>query len=427
MKKPYQKITLKNGLRIILVPDDSRPVMTTMVLFGVGSRYESEAEAGISHVLEHMHYKGTKKRQSPLSIAEFVENIGGEHNAFTAKEYTGYYVKAASKHLGVTIEFLADILTNSTFDPLELEREKKVVLSELDMYEDLPMEVVASDFELTLFGKNSLGRDVIGYKESIQAVDQKALFAYRDKYYTTKNAVVVVAGNLGNKEQGTSNEELVKQIERNFTFSTNEAPAFEPVKLPSVPQISRKAKKTEQSHFVIGFPGVMKTDPDRYALSMMSLILGGSMSSRMFMEIREKRGLAYAVRTSSSNYLDAGAIETYAGVDNSRAEEAIKAVRAEYERIKLGVLDRELSRAKEFVSGHFLIGLEDSSEVASHYGVSEILTGEIMTPDEIVEKYRALTVEDVTTMAKKYLDNDKITLSFVGNVLSEEELKQLIK
>lgn len=422
MKNEFNKILLKNGIRLILVPDESKDVVTTMVVFGVGSRHESDDEAGISHVLEHMHYKGTKKRPNSRLIAEYIEEIGGEQNAFTSKEYTGYYVKVAAKHLDKTIEYLGDLLSNSLFDSNELTQEKQVILSELDMYEDLPMEVVENKFELTLYGQNSLGRDVIGYKKSIQAISADSLRKYRDKFYSTKNAVVVISGNLS----ALSVTEIERKIEQNFNLPKIETPKFGLVKPHGDKVVNVVTKKTEQSHLIIGFPGVSLTDPDRRTLALMALILGGSMSSRMFMEIREKRGLAYAVRTSANNYVDTGAIETYAGVDNSRVEESVKAIIKEYNKAREGFSLAELNRGKEYVCGRLLISLEDSSELANRFATEEILTSKITTPAEVIAQYRQVNLPDLKRVAEKYLLSEKMVVSYVGSELNEEEFKKII-
>jgi len=423
MLNTYSKHILKNDLRLILVPDESKDVVTTIIAFGVGSRYEDEKVAGISHVLEHMHFKGTKKRPTPLLISEFIEGVGGENNAFTGKEYTGYYAKVATKHLERSIDFVSDLLTGSLFDPVELEKEKDVILQELDMYEDQPMDVAGSRFELALFGKNSLGRDVIGYKKSIKAISRDDLIKYRDDYYTGGNAVAVISGNFGE----LSDDEVADLVQKYFIFSSNNAPKYPEVVLNTKKAHSLVTKKTEQSQLVIGFPGCSHTDPDHYALKILASILGGSMSSRMFTEIREKRGLAYAVHTSSSSFYETGSIETMAGVPHARVEETIKAILAEYEKIKLDVTTAELTRAKEYISGRLLINFEDSTDLASHYLLDELLTGEIDTPSELVGKYQKVSLDDVRRVAKKYLDQSKLTLSYVGPDLTEEKLNKILE
>lgn len=421
MTNNFSKHILKNGTRLILVPDPAKEVVTTVIAFGVGSRYEDERVAGISHVLEHMFFKGTKKRPTAMAISEAIEEVGGEHNAFTSKEYTGYYIKVASKFLTRSVEILADFLQESLFDETELEKEKNVILQELDMYEDIPMEVAANKFEVALFGANSLGRDVIGYKNTVQAIGRKDLVDYQNQYYLGPNAVVVLSGNFGS----LSDKDVINLIEKSFKFPKKTAETFAPVTIPGRKSTELVTKKTEQSQLVIGFPGCSYTDPDRYVLKMLAIILGGSMSSRMFTEIREKRGLAYAVRTSANSYLDTGAIETVAGVRHDKVEETILAIMAEYDKIRSGVEAAELARAKEYLYGRLLIGFEDSSELASHYLMSELLTGQVRTPAEVAKTYTSITAAELKRVAEKYLDPEKMALSYVGPDLTAEKLKKI--
>lgn len=423
MLNTYSKHILKNGIRLILVPDESKEVVTTMIAFGVGSRYESEELAGISHLLEHMHYKGTKRRPTALAISEFIEGVGGENNAFTSKEYTGYYVKVASKYLEKSVDFLSDLLTGSLFPEAELTKEKEVIVAELDMYEDLPMDVAASRFDQALFGQNALGRDVIGYKKSVRAISRDDLIKYRDQYYVGSNTVIVLSGNF----DGLSEKEAINLIEKYFNLSDGKVPKYPKVKLNHTKSYNLVQKKTEQSQLVIGFPGCSDSDPDYYSLHMLTTILGGSMSSRMFTEIREKRGLAYSVHTGQSNYNETGAIDTAAGVPHSRVEETIKAILAEYEKIILGVTAEELARAKEYLYGRMLISFEDSTDLASHYLMDELLLGKLETPAEVAAQYNSITMYDVKKAAKKYIDFSKLALSFVGPDLTEEKLNKIFK
>jgi predicted Zn-dependent peptidase len=419
----FKKIILKNNIRLILVPDSAKQVVTSMILFGVGSRYEEEKYAGISHVLEHMFYKGSQKRPTALDVSEFIENIGGEHNAFTSKEYTGYYTKVAYKHIEKAIDFLSDLVSNPLFPAEELEREKNVILQEVDMYEDLPMEVAASNLEKALFGDNALGRDVIGTKKSIQDVTREDLVNYRGKFYTGSNTVIVLAGNFNKM----SEKEIVALVEKSFDVKEGDKSKFPAVKLTLKKASSVIEKPTEQSHLLVGFRGVSYEDTDRHKLRVLALILGGSMSSRMFTEIREKRGLAYSVHTSSSNYQDTGVLDTYAGVPHARVHEAIAAIINEYARVKLDVTENELMRAKEIIFGRMLIGSEDSSELASMYAMNELLMGKIMTIKQITEIYEKITIEDVMQVAKKYLIDERMALSFVGPKIDKEMLNKVFK
>lgn len=423
MKEEYQKLTLENGVRLILVPDESKNVVTSFVLFRVGSRYEAESIAGISHVLEHMHYKGTEKRPTSLLVSEFIEDIGGEHNAFTSKEYTGYYAKTAANYLPKALDFLSDILNDPLFDEKELEQEKQVILQEVDMYEDLPMEVAASNFEKTLLGDNALGRDVIGTKESILAVTRDDLLSFKKRYYTGRNTVIVLSGNFG----GLNNRAVADLVSKYFRFKNTAASPHQPVELPRKKGYRIVKRKTEQSHLLIGFRGASYTDPDRYKLKMLALVLGGSMSSRMFTEIREKRGLAYAVRSSSSSYLDSGTIETYAGVPHSRVLEAVEAILDEYRKIKRSISEAELARAKEIIHGRLLIGMEDTNEVANHFALSLMLGGKVMTPAEVDKIYASITVPELEIAADKYLTDKNMALSFVGRDLTATKLEKIFK
>lgn len=419
-----KKEVLSNGLRVILAPNRSTSVFTAMVLFGVGSRYETDKQAGISHVLEHMFFKGTKKRPTPLQVAEFIESLGAEQNAFTGKEYTGYYVKLAPKHLPKAFDFLSDMLLNSLFGAEELKREKGVIIEEINMYEDLPMEIVDSKFEEAMFGQNPLGRDVIGTKETVSAVTPEDLFAYKDKYYTAPNAVVVLAGNPGEY----SDEEILKLMREYFDFGPHNPADLAPIQINQEKSFNITPRKTEQSHLIVGFQGVPYAHPDKYKLKAMAVILGGSMSSRMFTEIRERRGLAYAVRSTISNYSDAGTIETQAGVPHEKVDEAIQAILGEYDKIRTEkVTQAELDRAKEIIYGRLLISFEDSLDVASHYAMGEIISGETRTPEEIIKLYERITVDDIIDVAQKYVRDDKLSMAYIGPALTPEKLKPIFK
>lgn len=417
-----KKEVLPNGLRVILAPNKATSVFTAMVMFGVGSRYETDQQAGISHVLEHMFFKGTKKRPTPLEVAEFIESIGAEQNAFTGKEYTGYYTKVAPKHLEKAFDFLSDILLNSTFGQAELEREKSVVIEEINMYEDLPMEMIDNHFEEALFGKNPLGRDVIGTKQTVGATTRQDLIGYQKTYYTAPNTVLVLAGNPGQYSDG----KILTLINDYFTFGDIVPKDLQPIELNQQKSSKITNKKTEQSHLIIGFSGVPYAHPDKHKLKVLSVILGGSMSSRMFTEIREKRGLAYAVRSSISSYSDAGALETQVGVPHDKVDETIRAVLAEYDKIRQGkVSEAELNRAKEIIYGRLLIGFEDSLEVASHYAIGETIAGETRTPEEIIKIYERISVDDIMDVAQKYISDDRMTLAYIGPNLTEEKLKPI--
>lgn len=418
----YKEHTLPNGLKVIFVPNNSTEVVTTMILFGVGSRYEKNEQAGISHLLEHMVYKGTKKRPTSFEIAEFIDSFGGDHNAFTSKEYTGFYVKATPKHLPDVFDFLSDLLLNSKFSADDLEKEKKVISEEIKMFEDLPMAMVENYFEAAVFGNNELGREIIGSHKTVGSVTQTELIEYCQKYYYAQNTVIVLAGNLGQK----SPEELQKEIENQFCFPENESKQLDTIEFPNIFQSKIVKKKTEQSHLVIGFRTVPLNHVDFYKLEVLSVILGGSMSSRMFEEIREKRSLAYAVKTSDASYKESGALYTQAGIPNEKVEEAALAIVNEYKKIKTErVTEKELNNAKEILINKMLIKFEDSEELAYHYASSKLLLRRVETPDEMIANYRKVSATDIMETANKYFEKTRMAMSFIGPSFPEEIIKQI--
>lgn len=420
----YKIITLKNGLRLVLVPKTSTEVVTVLILLGVGSRQETDEVAGISHVLEHMHFKGTSIRPTGMKIAEFIESLGGEQNAFTGKEYTGYYAKLTPKHLEKAFDFLSDMLLHSKFDANELSKETDVIVEELNMYEELPMEVVENKFELIIFGTNSLGRGIIGTKETVKAVDRETLVAYRDKHYYAENAVLVLSGNFGEY----SEEEIKKMADEYFALPSMKPKEQEKIVFPNKKSLNIQKRKTEQSHLIIGFRTVSPTHPDYFRLELLGTILGGGMSSRMFDEVREKRGLAYAVKTHVLTYQESGALFTQAGVPHEKIYEAIEAILSEYKKIKENRVDEaELNKAKEIIAGRILIKFEDSEELANHYAFETLLMDKVMTPKQIIETYRAISSDEILEVAKKYLVDDKMGLSFVGSDIDEEKLNKIFK
>ncbi|MEI6498485.1 MAG: pitrilysin family protein [bacterium] len=423
MKYKFQNTTLKNGLNTVIVPIPSSNVVSTFVLFGVGSRYEEDNLAGIAHVLEHMHFKGTTKRPQAKDISEYIESIGGEHNAYTSKEYTGYYAKVAAKHLEKSFDFLSDLVLNPLFDVNELAKEKHVIYQELDMLRDMPSAIVSNKFDEAVFDRNALGREIIGTRESIGAIGRDDLIDFRKKYYVASNAVVAVVGNI------TNIEETLSLLEKYFVFESGKRAVVDSSDMTRQRRSIITNKKTEQSQIIIGFRGASSMDDDKYALKILALILGGSMSSRMFEEIREKRNLAYSIHTASSSYLDTGIIETQAGVAHDKVAEAIEAIMAEYSKIKsLGVTDFELQKAKDIITGAMLIGFEDTGELAEYFTRQALLNSSILAPDESLVKSNAVTCSDVLRVANKYLRDETLTMSLVGPwKKSETKFDKLLK
>ena len=418
------KNILPSGLRVIYVPIKSSNVITTLILYGVGSRNEDSEIAGISHVLEHMFFKGSEKRPTSQLLAEFIESIGGEHNAFTGKEYTGYYTKVSSKNLEKSFDFLSDLIANPVLDPKELEKEKQVILQELSMYQDLPSDVAANKFESLVFGNNSLGREIIGTKESIRKINRDDLLNHKNSYYQASNAILVIAGNYSRYQKRL--DEMVKKYFSSLGLGKS-MPTTK-INFPKPERIGIISKPVSQSHLCVGFRAPSVVDEDRYPMKVLSVILGDSMSSRMFVEIREKRNLAYVIRTSYSGYCESGAIETQAGIAINSELEAIKAIMAEYNRIKMEpVHEDELNRAKEIISGKMLIALEDSEQVAHFFAVNELQRRDDLTPSELLLKYGQVTMDDIMRVAKKYLTIDNLSIAVVTPTeLKETDILELL-
>lgn len=420
----YERTTLSNGLTLITVPRLSTEVLTAIIMFGIGSKYESEDIAGISHVLEHMFFKGTKKRPTGLKISEFIDSIGGEYNAFTDKEYTGYYVKVTPSHLTDGLDFLSDILQNSLFDPKELEREKNVIVEEIKMYEDLPPAMAEMQFERAILGDNDFGREIIGYRESVKAVTKEKLINYKNNHYNSGNATLVLAGNFG--KYGRS--ELEKMAQDYFHLPEGSKSQKSAIKISDKKGLAITKKNIEQANIIVGFRTVPNTHPDHYKLCMLSMILGGSASSRMFEEVREKRGLAYSVRTTASDYAETGLLCTQAGVPHEKAKEAIAAIIGEYKKIKTTqVPQTEMAKALETIKGKLLIKFEDSEELAYHYAVDDVVCKKITSPKEMIEIYSKITADDILEVAKKYLTDERMGISLVGKEISSNEIDRLLK
>jgi predicted Zn-dependent peptidase len=331
-----------------------------------------------------MAFKGTKKRPTAIEIASLVDGAGAESNAFTGKEYTGYYIKSAAHRVELSFDILSDMLANLLLDPKEIEKEKGVIIEEINLYEDTPPRKIGDVYEALLYGDTPMGWDIAGRKEVIRGADRKLFTSYMNKLYSASNMIVVVAGKV-------KVDETQKSIEKYFgghpTFTTEGHKAV--IEGQKDPAVKLHHKKTDQAHFAIGVRTVGITDEkDKYPLTVLAAILGGGMSSRLFHEVREKRGLAYYVRTSSENYMDCGHLTTYVGADPKRIDDAVKLVVEEYKKVqkKGEITEEELKKAKEFVKGHFVLELEDTRAVAIFYGASWILEKDLENPADVIAK-----------------------------------------
>lgn len=398
---------LKNGVRVLTVPLPGVESVTAMVLCKTGSRNETLPQAGISHVLEHMVFKGTKKYPTPMDIAEAVDSIGAEQNAFTSKEYTGYYITSAAKHLPLTLDIQSQMLTAPLLPQDDLTREREVIVEEINMYEDQPMSKANEEFENLMYDGSSMGRMIIGTKETVRATTSDDLRAYMNRWYKGSNMLVVVAGKIPNPKFSNS------QIEEAFGGMENgDLEPYETKASYGKAEARHFKKKTEQAHFYMGVPALSITDPRRWALQMGQVVLGGGMSSRLFNEIREKRGLAYYVKADLDMNFDCGYLGVRAGVKLEKLGEAMKVVKEEMFKLADTITENELNKAKEFVLGHMPLSLEGSMDIAQFYGMRALVLDDIRHPDSVVKQVSAVSLDEV----KKVL-NDMISEKMMRSVV----------
>lgn len=422
MANSFQKTTLPNGLRVILTPLPAFRSVTAIILCGAGSRFEKPETNGVSHFLEHMFFKGTAKRPSAAEISHQLDAIGAEYNAFTGKETTGYHIKAASEHLPLVLEMLSDMLWNSKFDKAEIEKERGVIIEEINMYEDTPTRRVAEIYEQLLWDGQPLGWDIGGRKEVIKKLSREDFIAYINERYVPNNMVVSLAGDFEKSEA----EVLIKKYFGRH--KGREVAGFTPAADDqSKPAVRVSYKKTDQAHLVLGFRGLPLSHPDRYAAAILGTVLGGGMSSRLFVNVREKRGLAYYVRADHESYLDTGTLAAAAGVDLKRIEDAVSVILSEFVKIareKVG--ERELTKAKEYIKGRSVLAWEDSRTSAMAYGSDELLEGRVRTLDEYLQRIDEVAAEDVLRVAQFLVSGNKLNLAVIGPFKDGERfLKEL--
>jgi predicted Zn-dependent peptidase len=418
----HKKTTLKNGLRIITVPMRETQTVTVMVMVGVGSRYETEREAGLSHFIEHMFFKGTKKRPTTLDISEELDAIGGEFNAFTAKDKTMYYAKVDSKHIGTALDVVCDMYLNSKIDEEEIKKERGTIIQELNMYEDAPFRNVGDVFETMLY-PNPLGREIVGNKKTLMAFKRKDFVNYMKRFYRANDTVVSIAGKFDEKE-------IIGKLKKYFgQMAVGEKPKIKRViEKQKKPEVKIKFKKTDQTHFILGTRAYDFSHKDRFALALLSIILGGSMSSRLFIEVREKRGLAYYVRTMVESYEDVGYIATQAGVEHKNLKLAIETILAEYRKISTEkVSPKELQKAKDYIKGKSVMGMEASDEVAMFFIDQEVMKRKIMTMQEKFRLIDKVTADDIMKVAADVFRNDKLNLAVIGPHKDGKKLLPLVR
>ncbi len=416
-----EKKKLQNGLRILTVPSKSSKTVTVLVLTAVGSKYERREVNGISHFLEHMYFKGTKKRSNPKDVAETLDKIGGSYNAFTGEEYTGYYAKVAAHHFDTALEWVSDIFLNSKIPAKEVAKEKGVIIEEINMIKDHPMSYVQRVWTDVLYGDQPAGWDIAGTRESVSSITREDLVDYMKKSYVAPATVVCVAGNIDARD-------AERKVEKHFsTISKGEEAKKEPViESQSTPAVKIERRRTDQTHICLGVRAYDMFHPQRHTLHIIETVLGRMMSSRLFVRIREELGLAYYVRTEYDASTDTGALVTQAGVDNAKVDRAVSAILKEYGKMaSRRISSDELNKAKENIKGRMAISLESSDAQAYFHGTQELLRKETEPIDEIFRKIDKVTSDDVLAVSKDIFKPEGLNLAAVGPV-NGKELKKIM-
>ncbi|MCM8745959.1 insulinase family protein [Thermomicrobium sp. CFH 73360] len=406
----HEKTQLANGIRIVTSRMPHVRSATIIIYVRVGSRYESAYLAGISHFLEHMLFKGTERRPDPVLISEAIEGVGGIMNASTGRESTDYWVKVPSAHVGLAFDVLADMLRHSLFDPVELEKERHVIVEEIHGIRDTPDDYIHDLVDQALWNGHPLGRPIIGSEETVEAITRDELIAYLHEHYRADRLVVAAAGDL-------VHEQVVELVEQYFGDLKPGPPAdSHPARLADArPCVQLLDRPTEQAHLCVAWPALPYTDERRFVQGMLDAVLSSGMSSRLFKEIRERQGLAYEVYGYLREYADVGQGVVYTGTDVERAERALRAVRNELEKlVREPVPTEELERMKELRVGRIVMGLEDSRAVASWIGGQELVFGEVLTPEEVIARIRAVTSEEIQALAQELFRPDRFALAVIG-------------
>ncbi|MBI2830092.1 MAG: insulinase family protein [Chloroflexi bacterium] len=415
----YQKTTLDNGLRVVTSSMPATRSVSIITFIGTGSRYETDTEAGISHFIEHLLFKGTKKRPTSKDISEAIEGIGGYLNAATNKELTMYWCKVSQPHFGVALDVLSDMLFHALFNPPDVEKERQVIIEEICLSKDSPEQQVNMLIDELMWPEHPLGRDIAGTPESVAKLSRDMVLDYIQGEYLAPNAVVAIAGNI---EHGP----MVEQVSRAMQNWTRPGAKRSYVACQErvASRLLIEGRDTEQAHLCLGVPGLSLVHPKRFILDIMNTILGEGMSSRLFTEIRDKRGLTYSIHSSLEHMLDCGTIIISTAVDPPKLSAMVEGVLDELAKMKNTVTSAELTKAKEQTKGRLLLHMEDSRAVAGWIGGQEMLLGRILTLDDVIEKISTVTLEEVEQMAHEIFQTNQMRLAVVGPVPDRKALEQ---
>ncbi len=414
----YKKRKLDNGLRVITCSMGHMKSISLGIWIGVGGRYENKRNAGISHFLEHLLFKGSKKF-SGKEIKESIEGVGGSLNGFTSEEFTCYLVKVVKKYLNQSLNVLSDMVINPKLASPDIEKERGVIKEEIRMYRDLPMHYVHELLNQLLWPGQPLGMNLAGTLQTISQIGREGLLKYKEKFYNPQNLVIACAGPIEDKE-------LLKEVDKLFSNMPSEKKSqFQKVReSQDKPQTNLYFKQTEQTHISLGTHSLKRNHPDKYTLGLLHIILGGNMSSRLFQEVREKRGLAYEISTHVKCFQDTGAFSVDAGVDNKRIIQTIEVILQELKKIKKSPVNkREFLRAKEYYTGQLLLALEDTMEHMFWIGESTVSLDKVYTQEEVLRELGQVKIEDITRVANKIFRNEGLNLALIGPISDKEKLK----
>ena len=419
----FSKKVLKNGLRVVTAPIKDNPTVTVLVLVEAGSKYETKKINGISHFLEHMCFKGTLRRPRAVDISKELDGLGAQYNAFTAQEYTGYYAKSDARHFRQIFDIVSDIYLNSTFPETEIQKEKGVIIEEINMYEDMPHRHVQDLFMKLLYGDTPAGWNIAGEKKNILKMRRSDFVKYKKEHYLPEATVLVVVGNITEREVSREVKKVFGHIKRGKKGSKTKVKEKQ-----TKPEVLLNFKKTDQTHFVLGVRSHDLFNKKSSILSVLSGILGGGMSSRLFVKLREEMGVGYYVRAYNDAYTDHGVFQISAGVDNKRIIEVIKAVLEECRKLKNHKVDsEELDKVKECLIGNMKLSLESSDDIANFYGGQELLKKRVKGVEQKAKEIHQVTSSQIQSLARDIFKNNKLNLALIGPSKEKSKFTKILK
>ena len=409
----FNKTTLSNGLKIVTIPMEDNPAVTVLVTVETGSKYEKKEISGLSHFLEHMVFKGSKKRPTAMDISRELDSLGAQYNAFTSQEYTGYYAKVSKEKIDTALDIVSDIYLHPLFDEKEIEKEKGVIVEEIRMYQDSPHRHVNDLFMNLVYSDQPAGWNIAGNEGTVKSFKREDFVKYLSEHYVAEATTVVISGTFDEKD-------AIEKVEKAFLNISNEK---KHTKLAvkeeqNKPQTLLKFKETEQAHLILGVRSFDAKDEHDLVLSVLATLLGGGMSSRLFQKLREEMGVGYYIRANH---------DAYTGIDTTRIDEVIKVLLNECKKIvNEEISEQELNKVKDYIAGSFVLGLETSDSRAEYCAINQILKGKIDSPQQEIEKIKKVTVNDIKEIAKKIFVDEKLNLAIIGPYKDKERFEKLL-